>query len=46
MIASCYRYRSHFVFIAKEGGKHFCYIFNESEVDSATIVNSVQELMS
>ena len=39
-------YRSHFVFIAKEGSKHICYLFSESEVDTATISDAVQHLMS
>lgn len=39
-------YRSHFVFIAKEGSKFMLYMFSESEVDASSLVNAVQELMS
>lgn len=34
--------RNYFAFIARESGKFHCHVFLESEVDSATIVKSIQ----
>jgi amyloid beta (A4) precursor protein-binding family B protein 2 (Fe65-like) len=45
-VTFCIRIRSNFVFVAKEGTKHVCYMFKESEVDTASIAQAVHDIMS